>query len=80
MDSFYHNAALTLGNVKLFLCLRSSLKNLLVCQILQFNPVFEYLSDDLKKAAKAARKYKGKKVKPEKPKKKNVSKASTLND
>ena len=35
---------------------------------------------DLKKAAKAARKYKGKKVKPEKPKKKNVSKASTLND
>jgi len=46
----------------------------------QFNTVFEYLSDDLKKAAKAARKYKGKKVKPEKPKKKNVSKASTLND
>ena len=46
----------------------------------QFNTVFEYLSDDLKKAGKAARKYKGKKVKPEKPKKKNVSKASTLND
>lgn len=46
----------------------------------QFNTVFEYLSDDLKKAAKAVRKYKGKKVKPEKPKKKNVSKASTLND
>ena len=46
----------------------------------QFNTVFEYLSDDLKKAAKAARKYKDKKVKPEKPKKKNVSKASTLND
>ena len=46
----------------------------------QFNAVFEYLSDDLKKAAKAARKYKGKKVRPEKPKKKNVSKASTLND
>lgn len=46
----------------------------------QFKTVFEYLSDDLKKAGKAARKYKGKKVKPEKPKKKNVSKASTLND
>lgn len=46
----------------------------------QFNAVFEFLSDDLKKAAKAARKYKGKKVRPEKPKKKNVSKASTLND
>ena len=34
MDSFYHNAALALGNVKLLLCLRSSLKNLLICQIL----------------------------------------------
>ena len=42
--------------------------------------MFEYLRDDMKKAAKTERKYKGKKVKPEKPKKKNVSKASTLND
>lgn len=38
-----------------------------------------YFDDDLKKAADAARKYKGKTVKPEKPKKKSVSKASTLN-
>ena len=45
-----------------------------------YNVVFEYLSDDLKKAAKAARKFKGKKVKPEVPKKVNVSRATTLND
>lgn len=44
----------------------------------EFNTIFECFDDDLKKAAKAARKYKGKTVKPEKPKKKNVSKASTL--
>ena len=46
----------------------------------QFTAVYEYLSDDLKKASKAGRKYKDKKVKPEKPKKKSVSKASTLKD
>ena len=45
-----------------------------------YNIVFEYLSDDLKKASKAARKFKGKKVKPEVPKTVNVSKASTLKD
>lgn len=44
----------------------------------EWETVNKYLSDDLKKASKAARKYIGKKVKPEKPKKKSVSKASTL--
>ena len=43
-----------------------------------FNCVSEFFDADLGKAAKAARKYKGKTVKPEKPKKKNVSKASNL--
>ena len=43
-----------------------------------FNCVSEFFDADLGKAAKAARKYKGKTVKPEKPKKKNVSKASSL--
>ena len=46
----------------------------------EWNAVFEYLSDDLKKASKAARKFKGKTVKPEKPKNRNVSKAMTLKD
>ena len=35
------------------------------------NKLKKYLSDELKKAWEAAKKYKGKKVKPEKPKKKN---------
>lgn len=43
-----------------------------------FNCIYEYFDDDLKKASKAALKYKNKTVKPEKPKKKNVSKASNL--
>jgi hypothetical protein len=44
----------------------------------EYTAISNYFDDDLKKAAKAARKYKGKTVKPEKPKKKNTSKASTL--
>lgn len=44
----------------------------------EFEAIFEYFDEDLKKASRAARKYKGKKVKPEKPKKKNVSKATNL--
>lgn len=44
----------------------------------EFESLFEYFDDDLKKASKAARKYKGKNVKPEKPKKRNVSKATNL--
>lgn len=43
-----------------------------------FNAMNEFFDEDLKKAANAARKYKDKTVKPEKPKKKNMSKASTL--
>lgn len=43
-----------------------------------FNCIFEYFDDDLQKAARAARKYKDKTVKPEKPKKKNLSKATNL--
>ena len=45
-----------------------------------FGAVSQLFNDDLKKAAEAARKYKGKTVKPEKPKKKTVSKFSTLMD
>lgn len=45
-----------------------------------YNIISEYFDNDLKKAANAARRYKGKTVKPEKPKKKSVSKASTLNN
>lgn len=44
----------------------------------EYKAISEYFDDDLKKAAGAARKYKGKTVKPEKPKKKNTSKAHTL--
>ena len=44
----------------------------------EFESLYEYFDDDLKKASKAARKYKGKNVKPEKPKKRNVSKATNL--
>lgn len=43
-----------------------------------YNTISEYFDNDLKKAANAARKYKGKTVKAEKPKKKSVSNASTL--
>lgn len=43
-----------------------------------FNCIVEYFDDDLQKAARAARKYKDKTVKPEKPKKKNLSKATNL--
>ncbi len=45
-----------------------------------FGVLFEYFDDDLKTAAKTARKYKGKTVKPEKVKKKKQSKISTLKD
>ena len=44
----------------------------------EIESLFEYFDDDLKKASKAARKYKCKNVKPEKPKKRNVSKATNL--
>ncbi len=43
-----------------------------------YKTIFEFFDDDLKSAAKYARKYIGKTVKPEKPKKKRTSKASTL--
>ncbi len=44
-----------------------------------YNTFFEYFDDDLKTAAKSARKYKNKEVKPEKPKKKkSAKKANTL--
>lgn len=46
----------------------------------EFNCILEYFDDDLKLAAKTARSYKGKTVKPEKPKKKNMSKANTLSE
>lgn len=44
----------------------------------EYSAIYEYFDEDLKKAAKAARKFKGKTVKPEKPKQKSVSKASNL--
>lgn len=44
----------------------------------EYEALSEYFDADLKKAGKAARKYRGKEVKPEKPKKINPSKASTL--
>ena len=44
----------------------------------EFKTISEFFDEDLSKAAVAGRKYKDKTVKPEKPKKKNVSKASTL--
>ena len=46
----------------------------------EFNSLAEYFDVDLQKAAKAGRKYKCKEVKPEKPKKKTKSIASTLRD
>ncbi len=42
----------------------------------EFEAISAYFDEDLKKAAKAARKYKGKTVKPEKPKKKAISRAN----
>ena len=44
----------------------------------EFYKVSEFFNDDLEKAAKAARKYKGKEVKPEVPKKPRKSIGSTL--
>ncbi len=44
----------------------------------EFKTLSEYFDAEFAKTANAARKYKDKTVKPEKPKKKNVSKASTL--
>lgn len=44
----------------------------------EFEAISEYFDDDMKKASIAARKFKGKTVKPEVPKQKNVSKASNL--
>lgn len=44
----------------------------------EFYTLSEYFNDELRKASEVARKYKGKTVKPEKPKKKNVTKASNL--
>ncbi len=44
----------------------------------EFDSLSENFDDELKLAAKTARKYKGKTVKPEAPKKRNTSKASTL--
>lgn len=44
----------------------------------EFDVLSEHFDDELKLAALAARKYKGKTVKPEAPKKKNMSKANTL--
>lgn len=46
----------------------------------EFDKLSENFDDDLLPAAKAARRYIGKEVKPEKPKKKTVSKFSTLKD
>ena len=45
-----------------------------------FDKLSEYFDEDLSKAAAAGRKYIGREVKPEKPKKKTVSKFSTLKD
>lgn len=44
----------------------------------EFEKLFDELDEETQKAAKAARRYKGKTVKPEKPKKKSVRKASSL--
>lgn len=44
----------------------------------KYESVAEFLDDDLKKASKAALKFKGKKVKPEKPKKKKTSMVQRL--
>lgn len=44
----------------------------------EFNCIYECFDEDLKKASVAGRKFKGKTVKPEKPKQKSVSKASNL--
>lgn len=44
----------------------------------EYKALAEYFDSDLSAASKAARKYKGKNVKPEKPNKRNTSKASTL--
>lgn len=46
----------------------------------QYFALFEHLGDDMQKAANGARKYRGKEVKPEKPKKKTVSRFSTLRE
>lgn len=46
----------------------------------EFEKIFEFFNEDLQKASRAARKYKGKEVKPEKPKNKTVSRASTLKE
>lgn len=46
----------------------------------EFKSISEFFDNDLSVASKSARKYKGKTVKPEKPKKKNTSKASTLSN
>ncbi len=46
----------------------------------EYKAVSEFFDNDLSVAAKAARKYKGRTVKPEKPKKKNASRASTLSN
>ena len=45
-----------------------------------YNALFPFFNEELQNAAEGARKYKGKTVKPEKPKKKSVSKFSTLMD
>lgn len=44
----------------------------------EFSCIYEYFDNDLKMYSKSARKYKGKTVKPEKPKQKNMSKAINL--
>ena len=46
----------------------------------EFTKLCNELNEETQKAALAARKYKGREVKPEKPKKKSVSKASSLLD
>lgn len=46
----------------------------------EYKAVSEFFDNDLSVAAKSARKYKGRTVKPEKPKKKNASRASTLSN
>ena len=46
----------------------------------EYNKLAEYFDDDLTRAAKFIRKYKGKEVKPEVPKKKKTSRFSTLRD
>lgn len=44
----------------------------------EFNKLYEYFNEDLRNAVKAARKFRGKEVKPEKPKKPRKSIGSTL--